>query len=156
MGLLHCEEIDLNSLGDLAKVDHITPCFVYSKNQLLQNINLYKKLESNINCDVGFSMKANHNPEILKIILDQGLNVVTVSGYEIALALKIGFSGKQIFYNGVGKQEWEIDLAIKNNCFINVDSIFDAELISNVLSKRKIVLLKVLIRLKPNFSARVH
>jgi len=72
---LHCEEIDLNSLDDLAKVDHITPCFVYSKNQLLQNINLYKKLESTINCDVGFSMKANHNPEILKIFLDQGLEI---------------------------------------------------------------------------------
>ena len=73
----------------------------------------------------------------------QGLKVVTVSGYEILLALRTGFSGNKIFYNGVGKQEWEIDLAIKNNCFINVDSIFDAELISNVLTRSKNVNLKV-------------
>ena len=59
------------------------------------------------------------------------------------MALRTGFSGNKIFYNGVGKQDWEIDLAIKNNCFINVDSIFDAELISNVLTRRKNVNLKV-------------
>ena len=84
---------------------------------------------------IGYSLKANHNPHLLQIIKEQGLSVVTVSGFEIQLALKIGFTGDKIFFNGVGKQEWELDTAIKNGCYINVDSLFDAKPIVDVSSK---------------------
>ena len=84
-------------------------------------------------------MKANYTPEILKIIKEQGLSVITVSGLEIKLALKIGFQGKQIFFNGNGKQIWEIELAIENGCFINVDSKFDATNICSVAEKKDAV-----------------
>ena len=63
---------------------------------------------------------------------DNGLDAVTVSGYEIPLALKTGFMGSQIFYNGVGKQRWEVELAVENGCYLNVDSVFDAELIQDI------------------------
>ena len=82
-------------------------------------------------------MKANHNPVILRMMKDNGLDAVTVSGYEILLALKTGFVGSQIFYNGVGKQRWEVEIAVVNSCFLNVDSLFDAELISQVAREKQ-------------------
>ena len=82
-------------------------------------------------------MKANHNPVILRMMKDNGLDAVTVSGYEILLALKTGFMGSQIFYNGVGKQRWEVEIAVDNSCFLNVDSLFDADLISQVAKEKQ-------------------
>ena len=57
-------------------------------------------------------------------------------GFEIRLALKCGFPGEQIFFNGNGKQIWEIELAIENNCFLNVDSKFDAENICRIAKQK--------------------
>ena len=84
-------------------------------------------------------MKANHNPVIVRMMKDNGLDAVTVSGHEILLALKTGFMGSQIFYNGVGKQRWEVEIAVANSCFLNVDSIFDADLISQVAREKEMV-----------------
>ena len=82
-------------------------------------------------------MKANHNPVILRMMKDNGLDAVTVSGYEILLALRTGFMGSQIFYNGVGKQRWEVEIAVVNSCYLNVDSLFDADLISQVAKEKQ-------------------
>ena len=32
----------------------------------------------------------------------------------------------------MGKQRWEVEVAVDHSCFLNVDSVFDAELISQV------------------------
>ena len=85
---------------------------------------------------IGFSMKANYTPEILKIMRDHGLSIITVSGFEIQLALKCGFEGKQIFFNGNGKLIWELELAIEAGCYLNVDSKFDARNICRVAEKK--------------------
>ena len=110
---------------------------IFSRRQLLKNIHSYKESFPGGSYKIGYSMKANHNPTILKIMKDEDLSIVTVSGYEILLALKTGFLGSQIFYNGVGKQRWEIELAVTNSCFLNVDSVFDAELISQVVREKE-------------------
>ena len=63
-----------------------------------------------------------------------------MSGNEVQLALEVGFPASEIFLNGSGKQLWELELAVENGCFINVDSVFDAENICRVASeKNKIV-----------------
>jgi diaminopimelate decarboxylase len=53
-------------------------------------------------------VQANANREILKIVYKKGLSVVVVSGFEMRLALDTGFPGSRIFFNGNGKQEWEM------------------------------------------------
>ena len=107
---LFCEKINLNCFEDNILEEHPSPCFVYSKGQLLNNITKYKDAFEYSNHLVGYSVKANFNPHLLKIIKDQGLNAVTVSGFEILLALRTGFTGDKIFFNRVGKQEWEVKI----------------------------------------------
>ena len=54
--------------------------------------------------------------------------------------MEVGFKGSHIFLNGCGKQTWELELAIDNGCFLNVDSGFDAENICRLADlKQKIV-----------------
>ena len=56
---------------------------------------------------------------------------------QVRLALEVGFKGSDIFLNGCGKQFWELELAIDNGCFLNVDSSFDAENICRVADLRQ-------------------
>ena len=103
---------------------------------MLENIRSYKNAFASLSHRIGFSVKSNYNPAILRLMYDEGLNAVTVSGNEIKLALRVGFKGNSIFFNGNGKKKWEIELAIENDCMINVDSIFDAEHISETAREK--------------------
>ena len=62
-------------------------------------------------------MKANTNPKILDIISKAGLGADCVSGGEIEAAIKAGFPTNEIVYAGVGKSDWEINLALDANIF---------------------------------------
>ena len=108
----------------------------YCRKQLLENIRSYKSAFGSLAHRIGFSVKSNFNPAILKLMLSEGLNAVTVSGNEIKLALKVGFKGNSVFFNGNGKKKWEIVLAVENDCMINIDSVFDAENVVKVAKEK--------------------
>jgi diaminopimelate decarboxylase len=100
-------------------------------------------------------LKANPNPEIVRLVQRHGLSVVAVSGFEIRLALDLGFPGNRIFFNGNGKQRWEMRLAAENDCIMNVDSIFNARQLVKVvedLDKE----IEVTIRLNVDIDTQVH
>lgn len=151
---LHCEEVELASLHQRLGQD-LTPCHVYSRKQLVENIRAYKTAFGRLNHRIGYAIKANYNPALLAIVKEEGLSAVAVSGNEVRLALEVGFDGGDIFFNGSGKQVWELELAVENQCYVNVDSGFDAVNICRVAeSKGKIV--QVLVRLNPRLAALVH
>ena len=77
---------------------------------------------------------------------------MTVSGSEIQLALRSGFSGSDIVFNGTGKQAWELELAISRGCLVNVDSAFDLGNIIDVARKVGGARAKVMIRINPNID----
>jgi len=104
---------------------------------------------------IGFSVKSNYNPAILKVMCEEGLNAVTVSGNEIKMALHVGFQGSSIFFNGNGKQQWELELAIEHNCMINIDSVFDAANVCK-LGRETDKIVQVLVRLNPSLPVEVH
>lgn len=68
------------------------------------------------------------------------------------LAIQQGIQPQNIILNGNGKQNWEIEMAVKHDCLINVDSTFDLNniiKISNKLNKK----VRVLVRLNPDIDA---
>jgi diaminopimelate decarboxylase len=131
-----------------------TPFYYYDLQLLektLQEINATKG-----DFDVHYALKANANSEILKTIVKSGLGTDCVSGGEIQIALKNGFSPKKIVYAGVGKTDWEIELALSENiyCF-NVESIPELQVIDELASKFN-KRTRVCLRLNPNVDARTH
>lgn len=159
-GFLFCEGVQIKALQDsLSSLfpSHSSPCFVYSQNQILENIEAYLGAlkTSGIQCNLGYSMKANYNPEIVRLAGEAGCWAVAVSGFEVTLALQQGIQPQNIILNGNGKQNWEIETAVKHGCLINVDSTFDLKNIIKISDKLKSKV-RVLVRLNPDIDANVH
>lgn len=108
------------------------------------------------NFRVHYAIKANANPAVLSIIRSYGLGADCVSGGEIALALKAGFSREGIVYAGVGKTDKEINLALDNDIFcFNVESVPELEVISQ-LAGAKGRQARIALRINPNIGAHTH
>lgn len=117
---------------------------------------LVRQTETNPEFHIHYAIKANANPLILKPIQESGIGVDCVSGGEVQAALDAGFAPDRIVYAGVGKDDWEIDLALKNGIFcFNVES--EAEL--DVLQERACRMgrtARIALRVNPDIDAHTH
>ena len=99
------------ALNDIIK-QHPTPFYCYSKKAIIGN---YKRFDNafikhNItNYKICYAIKANFNPEIIKILAQLNSGIDAVSAGEIAIALKCGINPSKVFA-GVGKTKDEINL----------------------------------------------
>lgn len=105
---------------------------------------------------IHYAIKANSNPALLKPIIGSGLGVDCVSGGEIEAALKNGCDPSKIVFAGVGKADWEIDLALQRGIFcINVESEAELEVIrerAELAGKR----CRIALRINPDIDAHTH
>lgn len=134
-----------------------TPYYQYDLGILertLQAIN--DNTASHSNWHVHYAIKANANPLILSVIRKYGLGIDCVSGGEINAALDNGFASSSIVFAGVGKADWEIDLALKSGilCF-NVESEAELDVISERARKLGMVA-RVAFRVNPDVDAHTH
>ena len=142
---------------ELAK-EYGTPLYIYSKNQILRNyreINqplVNSKLDF-LNC---YAIKANSNPEILKILSEEGAGAEIASGGELYLALKFGYLRNKITYTGVGKTDAEIEYALKENVFnFTVESLQEIKVISEIAHRLSLIA-RISIRVNPDINAKTH
>ncbi len=84
----------------LIKIAHTfgTPVYVYWEELINRQIKQLQMAFKGLPCEFHYAMKANENPEILKIILKNGLGVDAVSVNEIKRALSVGFTNEKIIY----------------------------------------------------------
>lgn len=134
-----------------------TPYYQYDLG-ILQNTlkSIEECVGGNPDWHVHYAIKANANPLLLKHINEYGLGIDCVSGGEIQTALDNGFPASSIVFAGVGKADWEIDLALNAGilCF-NVES--EAEL--DVIAERCAALGKtahIALRVNPDVDAHTH
>ena len=105
---------------------------------------------------VHYAIKANANPQLLRIIREAGLGADCVSGGEIEACIQAGFPSSKIVFAGVGKSDWEINLGLDNDIFcFNVESIPELEVI-NELAGQKGKVARIAFRLNPNVGAHTH
>lgn len=135
-----------------------TPLYIYSKNQILRNyreINqplVNSKLDF-INC---YAIKANSNPEILKLLAEEGAGAEVASGGELYLALKFGYLRNKITFTGVGKTDEEIEYALRENIFnFTVESLQEIKVISQIAHKLGVIA-RISIRVNPDIDAKTH
>lgn len=133
-----------------------TPFYYYDMELLRSTLEEIKKCIAGSDVHVHYAVKANGNPEILKVIAQADFGADCVSGGEIAAALNAGFDNASIFYAGVGKTDEEILFGIEKGigCF-NVESIEELEVIAELGEKaqRKV---PVALRVNPNIDAHTH
>lgn len=134
-----------------------TPFYYYDTELLQATLDTIKEEASKHGSFiVHYAIKANANPEILKIISRAGFGADCVSGGEIAIALKTGFAPADIVFAGVGKSDWEINLALDNDIFcFNVESLAELEVI-NMLAAERDKTARVALRINPDVDAHTH
>ena len=137
-------------IEDLIKSQQ-TPFYTYSQSEIMES---YKNLSSNLPGEIFFSVKANSNQAILKLMNNCGAGADVVSIGELERALTAGFKTSDIIFEGVGKSKQDIEYAIKKNIrLINTESINELILI-NSIGKSLNKIINVGIRLNPNIEGK--
>jgi len=133
-GIFFVEDIPVRKLV----LKYATPSYIYSYSQIVFQINEIKKSFAPISPKICYSVKANSNLSILKIIKENGLNVDIVSEGEMRRSLLAGFSPQSIVFAGVGKSEKEIELGVRKKilCF-NVENKEELDIIEKFGNKYK-------------------
>ena len=134
-----------------------TPFYYYDTDLLRQTLKtINAEAGKHDNFIVHYAIKANANPKVLNIINQAGLGADCVSGGEVQRSLESGFPAERIVFAGVGKADWEINLALDADiyCF-NVESIPELEVI-NELASKKGKKANVAFRINPDVGAHTH
>lgn len=134
-----------------------TPFYYYDTALLRETLRaLNDECRKHANFHVHYAIKANANAKVLGIVSEAGLGADCVSGGEVRTALEAGFPASKIVYAGVGKSDWEINLALDNDIFcFNVESLPELEII-NELAVAKGRVARVCLRINPNVGAHTH
>ena len=134
-----------------------TPFYYYDTALLRETLRaLNDECRKHANFHVHYAIKANANAKVLGIVSEAGLGADCVCGGEVRTALEAGFPASKIVYAGVGKSDWEINLALDNDIFcFNVESLPELEII-NELAAAKGRVARVCLRINPNVGAHTH
>lgn len=138
--------------------EHGTPLFVFSERRIRHNIDRLKKVQGVIGCPlkICYAVKAMSTMGILRVVKDAGIDIEVNSGGELWKALKAGFIGEQIIFNGTSKEVWEIENAINAGIYaIQVDSLYELSLIEET-AKRLGKTANVSLRLVPEIESDTH
>jgi len=149
--------IDGVSAIELAK-EYGTPLFVFSESRIKHNIERLKRAENFIDCTlkICYAAKANSNMAILRAVKEANCDLEVNSGGELWKALKVGFKGEQIIFNGTSKEVWEIEDAINAEVYaIQVDSLYELSLIEET-ARRLNKTANVSLRLVPEIETNTH
>jgi len=133
-----------------------SPVYIYSKATLERHWHAFDKAFENRPHLICYAVKANSNIGVLQVLAQLGSGFDVVSIGEIKRALKAGAEPSKIVFSGLGKQEHEIEEALKLGigCF-NVESAPELkriEIIANALEIKA----PISIRVNPNVNANTH
>ena len=147
---LHVEDVRLTDIADAVG----TPAYVYSRSAIEAR---YRHLARSLgNASICYSVKANSNLAVLKLMASLGAGFDIVSGGELERVLLAGGEPECIIFSGVGKSLAEIDFAIKAGigCF-NVES---AQELDRLETRAKLLsrVAPVSVRVNPDVDAQTH
>ncbi|KKQ94297.1 MAG: Diaminopimelate decarboxylase [candidate division CPR2 bacterium GW2011_GWC1_39_9] len=101
-----------------------TPFHIYDEVGIRKTCQQLKRNFANVHgFQEFFAVKANPNPAILKIMMDEGFGFDCSSVPELYLATQVGAKGKQIMFTSNNTSISELLVAQKYNCIINYDDI---------------------------------
>jgi diaminopimelate decarboxylase len=149
--------IDGVSAIDLAS-EYGTPLFVFSEKRIRHNIDRLMHVGDVIDrpLKLCYAAKAMSTMGILRAVKDAGCDIEVNSGGELWMALKAGFNGDQIIFNGTSKEIWEIEGAVDAEIYaIQVDSHLELALIDET-AKRLGKRANVSLRLVPEIESATH
>ena len=151
-GELFAEGVPVRALAE----EYGTPLFVYSRATLEKHWFAFDDAFGDYPHQIHYAVKANGNLAILGVLAQLGSGFDIVSGGELKRVLAAGGDAAKIIFSGVGKLEWEIELALDVDieCF-NVESMGELERIARLAQARGKVA-PISMRINPDVDAKTH
>ena len=151
-GQLYCEE---TKVADLAG-EFGTPLYVYSTATLLHHLKALQEAFAEVNPLVCYSVKANSNLGILKLLGGHGSGFDVVSGGELYRVETAGGDPGKTVFAGVGKTDEEIAAGLKAGVLMfNVESEAEFDAIARVAAAVGIEA-PIALRVNPDVDPKTH
>lgn len=151
--ILHCEKLSLTELAERFG----TPLYVYSATTIRERYKIFDSAFREMSHTVCYSVKANSNGSILRLLAKEGCGFDVVSGGELERVLRADRkSAKKVVFSGVGKTREELTAALKAGILLfNVESESElhtlAECAARLRTKAPLAL-----RVNPDVAAETH
>ncbi len=128
-----------------------SPLYVYNEKILRQKCRDMKNLVDYKNFIPNYSIKANSNLTVLKIVKEEGLRADAMSAGEIQLLLHAGFKPENLFFVPNNVSEAELKYAVDNGVLVSVDSLSQLEILGKINQGGKAA-----VRFNPGVGAGHH
>jgi diaminopimelate decarboxylase len=150
---LHCDAIPITTLVKRFG----TPLYVYSASAIRQRVQEFESAFRHIEHTLCYSVKANSNLTILRLLKKSGCGFDVVSGGELQRVLKLDRRANlQVVFSGVGKTSDEIDLALRSKILLfNVESASELRRLSERCNRLK-QNARIALRVNPDVDAETH
>ena len=150
---LHCERVPLTELAE----KYGTPLYVYSATAVRERFRILDRVFRSVKHTICYSVKANSNLSLLRLLAGLGAGFDIVSGGElerVRLARKRALS--KVVFSGVGKTEAELLLALRSNVLLfNVESQSELELLAQCAARLRQTA-NIALRVNPDVPAETH
>ena len=128
-GVLHCEGVSTERLV----AEYGTPLYVYSRNAILERYRAFTDAFAALDPLIAYSVKANGNLAVLRLLADAGAGADIVSGGELHRARLAGVPAERIVFSGVGKTITELAAALDAGIYaFNVESEGELRMLSGL------------------------
>ena len=134
-----------------------TPFYYYDTPLLRETLRVAgEQLADRPDWRIHYAIKANFNPEILRIVAEAGFGADCVSGGEVRAALDAGFPPATIVFAGVGKTDDDIRLGLSEGIGrFNVESTAELLVIDEIAGMTD-CRAAVSFRVNPDVGAHTH
>jgi len=150
---LHCEDVPLTKLAER----YGTPLYIYSATAILERLSAFENAFRHIPHTICYSVKANSNLSILRLLARQGCGFDVVSGGELERVLAASHrAAKKAVFSGVGKSREEMTAALKAGILLfNVESESELWVLAECATRLRTVA-RVALRVNPDVAADTH
>jgi diaminopimelate decarboxylase len=150
---LHCEEIPLSKLAERFG----TPLYVYSATAIRERLAAFESAFRQTPHTICYSVKANSNINILRLLAREGCGFDVVSGGELERVLVADRrAAKKVVFSGVGKSREEMTAALKAGISLfNVESESEVWALAECAARARKVA-RIALRVNPDVAADTH
>ncbi len=126
-----------------------TPLYVYDGEKIIRQIQQLQEAFAGIDLKIKYACKALTSISVLKLMRKHGVELDVVSPQELQIGLRAGYTGSQINFTPSGVNFEEIEFAVENGAFVNLDNLDVLEKFGQKYGSSK----PCMIRIKPNVAA---
>lgn len=114
-----------------------SPLYIFSERAIRKGMEDIKRAFSlrYPKVQMAWSYKTNYLDAVCRIFHQEGSWAEVVSGFEYDKAIRNGVKGENIIFNGPGKNNKELEKAVRNGSFIHIDHIDELFMLSDVCKK---------------------